>query len=182
MKNKKIIYISIAVLVLICGIIFLFIRPEPLREDGLTERQYKLVIEKVMDSHIEGMTDTDLRNSWMILNAFNEIGFVENRFPNESGVSMTVWMLDMLDIGEIKELDIEVYQYDPNGHLTQLILNLTNEKNNIYVFSYCQTWGMGLIFEDGWRNGNSLYNSLLHRIIDGQICERWYPYNCRIGR
>ena len=181
LTKKTVIFILVISVLIISGLYFWTNRPEPLREDGLTERQYQWLLESTITGILDEMNDIEIRNAWLILDNFNRIGFVENTAPGQSSVTHATWILDMLGIGEIKDLSIEVYQYDPMGLSTMLTLRIVNNSENIYYARFGQTWGIGSVFEDSL-DGNLIYNNFAHQIRNGQICERWYPYNCRIGR
>ena len=117
-------------------------------EMTLTEQQYQLLEDSILLTELEDMSNIRRRNAWIFLNAMAEIGFVEGRYPGQSSVSRATWVLDVLGVGEIQELEIVNYEndiYDPDRG----------------------KYGV---------NGQLIWDVVMHHITeDGQICEREYP-------
>ena len=179
-KNKKVILI-ITIFVLFfggiaigAGAVYWMTRPEIVesgREDGLTEMQFQFLTTSVLS--VEHMNYVRRRNTWLILDAMREVDFVENRQPGQSGAGTAAWILELLGVGEIQELEIvDIFQMNPNDLSTLLTIRVVGEYGDVFYALYCETWGMGIVIADHI-DGEWVYDSHTHSIIDGQICDRW---------
>jgi len=179
--NKKrmivLVIIILSVLLIIGGIVHLASRSETVREDGLTEEQYQLLVDSLMSTMIEGMNPVRRRNAFLILDVMRDIGFSENVFPGESGVGGATWILEMLSFGELQEVTILRYQqcyYNVSGYLR---LRIVSEAGNIYHTQYFQHGGLGSIRSES-QDGEIVFSHAIHTIIGGQICDR-FTGECR---
>ena len=182
MERKKRIILVITIVVLFfggiaigAGAVYLMIRPESEigRADGLTEEQYQLLVDSMLRGEFEQMSDINRRNAWLMLDLMREVEFVENRYPGESGVSLATWILELLNIGEIQELEfVRIEELHYGDLAADLLMRLLSEESNIYYIWYNRTWGLQLVIaEDEY--GEIIYSSGWHSIRDGQICDRW---------
>ena len=135
------------------------------------EREYQLLRESILPETLEQMDSVGRRNAWLILNAMREVDFVENTVPGQSGISVVIGFLDLLDIGEIKETTVIRTEQTGQQFAEILVLRLTNEDGNIYYVWYHQTWALQMIAKDA-EDGQIVYHSRIHTMIDGQIRER----------
>ena len=164
------------------GVVYWMTKPEVIREDGLTEEQYQFLTSSILRGVFEELGAVERRNAWLILDAMREVGFIEPTQPGQSRAGSASWILGMLGIGEIQELTVVEHHpcnsYENLNVNGFLILRIVSEENNIYYADFGQTWGLDMVFEESW-NGILIFSRIFHRIIDGQICEIWYPYTCR---
>ena len=184
MKKKLILLILIFIL-FIGGIIVLYFlntsNQNRIREDGLTQEQYQLLVDSLIPTTIEEMNDTRRKNAWLILDVMNDIGFGEHRRPGESRVGGATWILNILGFGELQEVTIVRYQQCYRNMNGYLIMRIISEENNIYYVQYFQSGGLNSVRASS-RDGEIVFDRGMHRIRNGQICDIWYPYNCRDGR
>ena len=138
--------------------------------EELTEEQYQLLKDSIFYGALEEMNKVERRNAWMFLNAMREKEFAESRYPGESGVSMLVEVLDLLDIGAIEKLMIVRLEQGIHELADVLIIRITNRKNNEYYVFYNRTWGVQMIRKNS-ENGEIIFNGARHIIWNGQIYE-----------
>jgi len=182
MKRYKLIVILICVLTISVGVVSTFLSRDGedsmlVANEGdemtLDEVQYQLLKDSIRNVEIEEMSSVRRRNAWLILDKMKEIKFVENTYPGESWVAHATWILDLLDVGQITELFV-VRVNQNNSLAAELILRIVNEEDSTYYIWYNRTWGLGMVTTES-ENGEIIYDSIMHTIINGQICEREYP-------
>jgi len=137
----------------------------------LTEEQYQLLKDSILFASLEEMSSMRRGNSWLFLNAMREKGFTENRQPGESGVGLATWILELLDVGEIKDLIIDRLEEGIHDLADVLIIRIVNEQNSTYYIWYNRTWGLSMV-RKGTEDGEMVYSSATHFIKDGEIHER----------
>ena len=171
--NKNRIILIIALLVISIFLVYhLPMRTTPIRDDGLTVTEYKLLTESIMESHIEEMNSVERRNAWMILYTMQDIGFVESGTQGQSRVSSFAWILEMLGFGELQEVVAVRYQ-QCYYNLGYLIMRIVSEENKTYYAHYFQS-GLGIdSIRSGSQDGEIVFSRGIHTIIDGQICDRF---------
>jgi len=141
-----------------------------LEEMGLTEEQFQLLRDSIL--HIDHMNAARRRNAWLMLDAMAEIEFVENRSSGESAVGRATGVLDVLGVGEIQELTV-VRVLEEESLAAVLVMQIVNTEDRTYYLWYNRTWGLGVVTRDN-ENGEMIYNSLIHVVRYGQLCEREY--------
>jgi hypothetical protein len=139
----------------------------------LTEEQYQLLKDSIIPIELEQMSGIERRNAWLILNAMAEIGFVENRYPGESGIGSVTWILNLLGVGEIEELTTVRIDQEDEPLAGVLVIKIVTIEDSIYYIRYHQTWGIDMIIKES-EDGEVIYDRFMHSIIDGRICEREY--------
>ena len=184
MKNRMKIILGVLIFVAVTVIIVVGTFHLMEREDSatvlnanedisLTEEQYQLLVDSILPGSLGQMNDIELQNAWLILNLMAEIEFVENRYPGESGVSLATWILDMLDVGRIKEVTISDVLQEDLEFANVLVMRLVNEDNRIYYARYNQTWGLTMVRKDS-EDGEIIYG-INHAVIEGKLCLLEYP-------
>jgi len=152
-----------------------------LEEMGLSEDQYQLLRNSLL--HVDHMNTIRRRNAWLMLDAMAEIEFVENRSPGESGVGLATRLLELLNVGEIKELTVvDIWQQNIDDLAAELFIRIVNSENRTYYMWYNQTWGLVMV-RKGSEDGEIIYSSIMHTIVeDGRICglEHNEPAICKI--
>jgi len=138
----------------------------------LTEEQYELIKGSISQELLEEMGSIECKNAWVILDAMREVGFIENTYPGESGVGLAVWIIGMLHIGEFKEMT--PVRIEGTDFASSLVLRAVNQAGNTYYIRHHRTWGLALVARDT-EDGEVVYCSVTHAIIDGKICVREYP-------
>jgi len=153
-----------------------------LEEMGLTEEQYQLLRDSIRSASLEQMNAIERRNAWLMLDAMAEIEFVENRSPGESGVGLATRYLELLGVGEIKELAVvDIWQQNIDDLAAVLVMRIVNSEDRTYYLRYNQTWGLGIVTRDS-EDGEIIFDSFIHSIRDGRLCEREYPQGSVISR
>ena len=145
-----------------------------LEEMGLTEEQYQLLRDSIMPESLEQMSATERRNAWLILDAMAEIEFIESATQGQSPVSFATWVLDLLGVGEIKELTVVRVSEGAHDLFDILIMRIVNEEDDVYYIWYPRSLSLDMVTRDS-EDGEIIYDSLIHTIRDGQLCEREYP-------
>jgi len=190
-RNKIILVISLCVLIISVGVVvFSYLTDQEksmsvangedemmfseVGEIELTEEQYQLLQDSLLHNSLEEMSSIERKNAWLILNVMDEIEFIENRYPGESGVDIAVWTLELLGVGEIREIDFVRIEEGAHDLAGTLILKIVNQESNVYYIWYNRTWGLGVVTTES-EEGEMIYNSAIHTIRDGQICKREYP-------
>ena len=182
MVKKMKIFLIIVILVLIAGLIvagiWFFGNGEPMEtpsptlpsdEGGstLTEEQMELLKTSILRAEFEQMNDTRRYNALLFLEAMREIDFQETR-PHESGVSFATGILGMLGIGKIAEFT--VVEIDEGHHELDLIFiaKITCEDGGIYHLLYHTSWGLQMVVEGDYDEGEVIYDRMTHAIIDDE--------------
>ena len=131
----------------------------------VTEEQYQLLRDSILSDSLEQMNEIRRRNAWLMLDAMAEIGFVENTYPGESGVSLATAILEMLEVGEIKE--VTSAQIDPGFHDLDgvLIMKIETYDSSIYYVWYNQTLGLRVVRKDS-EDGEVIYDNPLDFLKD----------------
>jgi len=152
-----------------------------LEEMGLTEEQYQMLRNSLL--HVDHMNTIRRRNAWLILDTMVEIEFVENRSPGESGVGLATRFLELVGVGEIKELTVvDIWQQNIDDLAAELFIRIVNSEDRTYYMWYNQTWGLVMVRTDS-EGGEIIYSSIMHTIVeDGRICglEHNGPAICKI--
>ena len=139
---------------------------------GLTEEQYQSLKNSIRS--FDQMSNVERKNAWMILNLMDEIGFIENRSPGESGVGRATGILEMLDIGVIQEIEFVRIDQADQKLANVLVIRIISTEGIAYYLKYSQTSGLGVVTVES-EGGEMIYNGAIHTIIDGKICELEYP-------
>ena len=174
MTNKKIlIIILICVLIIILSALSIFylirgIRPSKESDIILTDEQYQLVRDSVFHMEFEEMNNVQIRNAWQLLMAMEEIGFVENRQPGQSGVAGATRILDALGIEEVGTIDNMWIEEGINDNVRTFVAIITSKDNEVYYISYNQILGLQMVRKEG-ESGEVLYSAATHYIVDGEI-------------
>ena len=187
MERKKIILVMMIVGLFVAGIaigasiVYLITRTDndvpPVYIEAtvpVTEEQYQFLREEIISWELENLNSIRRRNAWLILDTIASTNFSENTLPGQSRVGFATRILEMLDIGEIQELTVVRLDYVDYGFNYVLIMRITNKRNNIYYLYYSQYGGLGVV-KRGNEDGEMIYNSAIHTIRDGQLCEREVP-------
>jgi len=138
-----------------------------LEEMGLTDEQYQLLVDSILPESLEQMSVIRRRNAWLILDMMVEIDFVESTAPGQSRVGYATWILDVLGVGEIEELDIALLSQDA------LTIRIVNEDDEIYYLRYPRSSLLSRVTRDS-EDGEILYEGQIHAVRDGRLCEREY--------
>jgi len=176
-KHREI-AVTIILLIVTALTIFFIVRNNSEVEDfmGLTREQHQLLVNSILPVSLESMNEVEVKNAFTILDAMREIGFVENRSPGESGVSLTTWILEMLELGEIRDFAIvENNSEGPGSVRGHFIARFSCENDEEYYMFYNKTWGLQWV-RRGDRRGEAVFDSHLHFIDDGRIVERENPH------
>jgi len=144
-----------------------------LEEMGLTEEQYQLLRDSILHKELEQMNAIERRNAWLILNAMAEIEFVESATQGQSPVSFAAWILDLLGVGEIKELTVVRLSQGVHDLFDNLILRIVNEKDNVYYIWYPRSLSLEMVTRDS-EDGEVIYERAMYTISDGRLCKLEY--------
>ena len=196
-RRKVILGMFIGMLMISAGIIgVLYLRggednliPEPsddyevtiydltLEEMGLTEKQYQLLVDSIMPEALEQMNAIRRRNAWLMLDFMTEIEFVDGSPPGHSRVGFATWILDVLDVGEIREITpvrvIRAIDESTDSPSDSLLIRILNEEDNVYYLWYPRSSLLARVTRDN-EDGEILYESQIHVVRDGRLCEREY--------
>ena len=194
MKKKKIFLIPLICIVLISmGIVSVWYltsdeevvpledRREPeklIRDEGemlLTEEQQQFLKESILEIEFEEMNNAQRKSAWMLLNAMAEVNFVERANTGESGVFYAMWILGMLGIELIQEIEIVRYDNDDivePGRIPNIsgyfLARVIVENGKIYYLHYQQVTGLQMVMQ-GSEYGKLVYSSASHFIRRGEI-------------
>jgi len=148
-----------------------------LEEMGLTEIQYQLLRDSIRATSLEQMNATRRRNAWLMLDMMVEIEFVETGYPGQSRVGYATGILDLLDVGEIREITpirvVRAIGESTDSPSDILIIRIIDEEENIYYLWYPRSSLLGMVTKDS-EDGEIIYDSLMFTIRNGQLCEREY--------
>lgn len=170
-KNKKMLIILAFILLILAVTATFFL----IRNEGnmtLTQEQYQLLKDSILPLSLQQMNATERYNAWTILNSMRNIEFSENRSSGESGVSLATWILEMLNVGEIKDFVVVEKNVECAANVSGIfVATFVSEGGDTYYIWYHQTWGLQAIVK-GSRNGEIVYDRIFHTIVDGRIVER----------
>jgi hypothetical protein len=143
-------------------------------EVTLTEEEYQLLQDSIRPAALEQMCNIERRNTYLILNAMADIAFTENRAQGQSNVGFATRILDLLGVGEIKE--ITPLRIDQNDGTLQgiLVTRIITVDDSTYYMRYHQTWGTDIVRKES-EDGETVYDRFMHVLYDGRLCEREYP-------
>ncbi|MCL2354676.1 MAG: hypothetical protein FWC68_02110 [Oscillospiraceae bacterium] len=142
----------------------------------LTEEQQQLLKDSILQELFEEMNNRQRKSAWMLLNAMDEVDFVEHTHPGESGVFNVMWILGMLGIELIGEIEIVSYDNDdivilgegPSNVLGYFVARIIVENGEIYYLHYHQTLGLQMVIK-GSEDGKLLYSPISHSIRGREI-------------
>ena len=182
MVKKMKIFLIIVTLILIAGLIvagiWFFGNGEPMEtpsptlpndEGGiiLTEEQMELLKTSILPATFEQMSDTRRYNALLFLEAMREIDFQETR-PHESRVSLATWRLGLLGIEKIAEFTIVEIDEGHDDVDLAFIAKITCEDGGIYHLIYHRSWGLQMVIEGDYDEGEVIYSGMTHMIIDDE--------------
>jgi len=139
-----------------------------LEEMGLTEVQYRLLVDSIMPEALEQMNAIRRRNAWFILDTMTEMEFVESATQGLSPVNYATWILEVLVVGEIR--GITPVRVSEGG---SLIMRIVNKEDNIYYIWHPRSLSLARVTRDN-EDGEILYESQIHVVRDGRFYEREY--------
>jgi len=148
-----------------------------LEEIGLSEEQYQLLVDSIMPESLEQMNAVERRNAWLLLDAMVGIEFTESAPQGQSPINYATWILDVLDMGEIRNITIVRIDREINDQadsvFDNLLMKIINEESHTYYIWYQRSGGLGSVIR-GSEDGEVLYESQMHVVRDGRLCEREY--------
>ena len=182
MKNKKLILIiSVIGLFVIgiaigAGVVYLMTRTDsdispPIYVEArvpVTEEQYQILRASILQ--IDDMNNIRRRNAWLMLEAMQEVEFIENVGQGQSRVGFATRIFELWEIGEIDELVVVRIDRGTHGFNDALVMRIKSMENNIYYITYDQNRGLGRITRDS-EDGERIYSRALLTVVDGQFCQ-----------
>jgi len=184
MKEKKIILLTLScglfIGAVMTGIAFHLINRDisaPTNVEAsvlLTEEQYQFLTNSLIQWELDHLGSIRRRNAWLMLDAMREFEFVEDAPRGQSRVGFATGILELLNVGEIEELNVVRLELGDRGFNDVLVIRIqTISNNDIYYLRYQRSRGLGNVTRDN-ETGEVIYNSAIHTIRDGQLCEREY--------